>query len=70
MTFSLILTITHPSFKPIEHIDMLHGSSKSVVLKQLKITNKQLSDLRNTGHTTWIDSNGATHLLQFKHEAN
>lgn len=70
MTFSLVLTITHPTLKqPIEHIDMLHGSSLAAVLKQLKLDNKQVTDLKNNGLTEWVDTYGATHSLELKEEA-
>ena len=68
--FSLTLTITHPKIsRPIEHIDMIEGESKAIVLKQLNFSSKQICDLKNGGVTEWIDTHGAKHKLELTNEA-
>ena len=70
MRFALVVTISHPSFKDIQHVDMSEANSLSSYLRTMKLPNKVICDLRNNGEAKYIDKNGVTHHLEVETEAN
>ncbi len=71
MKFILTLQTSHPSLEEvIINSNGIKAISICAVLKNLSLPNKNICELKNHGMTSWVDHNGASHLLELKEDLN